>query len=181
MNSTQLVIAIGFTTTVLVSLAIAVRVIRSTSPRERRTPADLERIKKRENTYAIGVIVALVVLMGLTAFSIPYEDTSADGAQKVEVEAFQFGWQLQPNRVEADEPVVFELRSRDVQHGFGIYDGAELVAQVQVPGTEPSSDALSDEQRIVRTFEEPGTYEVLCMEFCGVQHHRMAGTFEVVP
>ena len=183
MNSTQTVIAIGFATLVAVSLAIAIRIIRSTSERERRTPADIERIRERENAWAIGVVVALVVLMGITAFAIPYEETSADGAQEVKVTAFQFGWQLEPNRVRAGEPVAFEMRSKDVQHGFGIYDGAELIAQVQVPAREPGSeDPLSeDEQRIVRTFDEPGTYEVLCLEFCGVRHHEMTATFEVVP
>jgi cytochrome c oxidase subunit 2 len=182
MNSTQIVIAVSFTTLVFVSLAFALRVIRSTSAEARRVPVDLERIRRHENHYAIGVVGALVVLMGLTAFAIPYDETSAEGAQDVEVTSFQFGWELQPSRVRADRPVEFHLRSRDVQHGFGIYDGAELIAQVQIPGRDPNSDATTgDEQTIVRTFDEPGTYEVLCLEFCGVQHHNMQATFEVVP
>jgi cytochrome c oxidase subunit 2 len=35
-------------------------------------------------------------------------------------------------------------------------------------------------QKIVHTFHRPGTYEVLCLEFCGVDHHKMTTTFEVV-
>lgn len=29
------------------------------------------------------------------------------------------------------------------------------------------------EQRLVHTFHTPGTYTILCMEFCGVYHDRM--------
>ena len=76
MNSTQVVIAIGFTTLCAVSLAIALRVIRSTSPSRRRTPADVERIRRRENTYALGIVVALVALMGVSASAIPYGESA---------------------------------------------------------------------------------------------------------
>jgi cytochrome c oxidase subunit 2 len=29
------------------------------------------------------------------------------------------------------------------------------------------------------TFTKPGTYQVVCYEFCGVNHHNMLGQFEV--
>ena len=182
MNSTQLVIAIGFTTFVFVSLALALRVIRSTNPRRTATREQVERIKRHENHYALGIVGALLILMLLSAFAIPYGETSDQDAQVVEVEAFQFGWQLEPNTVQAGRQVEFRMRSKDVQHGFGIYDGAKLLAQVQVPANEPgASSALGDEQRFLWTFDDPGTYEVLCLEFCGVQHHNMKATFEVTP
>lgn len=182
MNSTQLVIAVGFTTLVAVSLALAVRVIRSTNPARPAGEEEIERLRGHENHYAIGIVVALLALMGLTIFAIPYGETSAKDAQIVKVDSFQFGWQLEPNRVKAGQPVEFRARSKDVQHGFGIYDGAKLLAQVQVPANEPGADAsFGEEQRLVQTFDEPGTYDVLCLEFCGVQHQSMRATFEVVP
>jgi cytochrome c oxidase subunit 2 len=181
-NSTQLIIALGFTTLVLVSLALAVRVIRSTNPRRPASEAELERIRGHENHYAVGIVVALLVLMAISAFAIPYGDTSAANAQVVRVSAFQFGWELEPNTVKAGQPVEFQARSKDVQHGFGIYDGAKLVDQVQIQGKRPDSSApFGREQRLVRTFDEPGTYEVLCLEFCGVEHQNMRATFEVTP
>lgn len=182
MNSTQLVIAIGFTTLCAVSLAIALRVIRSTSPAKRRTPADVERMRHRENGFAIGIVIALVALMGISASAIPYGEDADSDAQRVNVRAFQFGWQLEPNRVQAGRQVEFRARSQDTQHGFGIYDGSKLLAQVQVPANRPESDAeTGDYQVLLHTFDEPGTYEVLCLEFCGVRHHQMISTFEVVP
>lgn len=182
MNSTQVVIAVGFTTLCAISLVLAVRIIRSTSPEKRRRPADIEKIRHRENKYAIGVVVALVVLMGLTIFAIPYGETAAKDAQVVNVSAFQFGWQLEPNKVQAGRQVEFRARSKDVQHGFGIYDGTKLIAQVQVPGNTPGgSSPFGAEQRLYHTFDEPGTYEVLCLEFCGMKHHDMRSQFEVIP
>lgn len=181
MNSTQTVIAIGFTTLSAISLAIAWRVIRSTSEKARRIPADVEKIREKENLFAVGIVVSLFALMAITIFSTPYGETNDDGAQQVRVDSFQFGWTLEPNQVKAGEPVEFHLRSKDVQHGFGIYDGTELIQQVQVPGNEPGAGEFGDEQNMIRTFDEPGTYEVLCLEFCGVKHQNMQATFEVVP
>jgi len=67
---------------------------------------------------------------------------------------------------------VFRAPSRDVSHGFGVYDAAgALQFQAQVGPDE--------EQQIVHTFNRPGTYEVLCLEFCGVDHHKMKTTIEV--
>lgn len=182
MNSTQLVIAIGFTTLCAVSLAIAWRVIRSTSEKQRRTPADLERIRHRENAFALGIVVALLVLMGVSVSAIPYGESAESDAQVVRVGGFQFGWQLEPNRVEAGRQVEFRASSKDVQHGFGIYDGTKLLAQVQVPANRPESgEEFGDEQVLFHTFDEPGTYEILCLEFCGVNHHKMISTLEVIP
>jgi cytochrome c oxidase subunit 2 len=33
--------------------------------------------------------------------------------------------------------------------------------------------------RLRVTFDQPGTYTVLCLEFCGMAHHRMRGVVEV--
>lgn len=182
MNTTQTIIAIGFTALCAVSLAIAWRVIRSTSEKSRRTPANLEKIRERENAYAIGVVVALFALLAITVFSTPYGTSADDGSQQVNVDSFQFGWTISPTEVKAGESVEFNLRSKDVQHGFGIYRGTELIAQAQVPGNRPGSDSeFGQRQDLVWTFDEPGTYEVLCLEFCGVRHQDMQASFEVVP
>ena len=182
MNSTQTVIAIGFTTLCAVTLAIAWRVIRSTSARERRSPADVERIRDRENVYAIGIVAALLALLALTIFATPYGQTSDEGAQQVQVDSFQFGWTIQPTEVQAGKPVEFTLRSKDVQHGFGVYKGTELVKQVQVPANEPGgASEFGAEQRLLWTPDEPGTYEILCLEFCGLKHHDMKAVLEVTP
>ena len=55
---------------------------------------------------------------------------------------------------------------------MGVYDADyRLIFQVQaMPGYL---------NRVQHTFEKPGTYQVLCMEFCGVGHHDMTAKFTV--
>lgn len=68
--------------------------------------------------------------------------------------------------------VEFRVTSRDVNHGFGIYDPEHtIIAQVQaMPGYV---------NRLRIRFEKPGTYNVLCLEYCGIAHFIMRTSFEV--
>jgi cytochrome c oxidase subunit II len=68
--------------------------------------------------------------------------------------------------------VEFRVTTLDVNHGFSLYapDG-HLVTQTQaMPGYV---------NRLRLSFDQPGTYTVLCLEFCGLSHHRMRGVVEV--
>jgi cytochrome c oxidase subunit 2 len=68
--------------------------------------------------------------------------------------------------------VEFRVTTLDVNHGFSLYapDGS-LMAQTQaMPG-------YVNRLRVV--FDKPGMYTVLCLEFCGMSHHRMRGVVEV--
>lgn len=60
----------------------------------------------------------------------------------------------------------------DVNHGFGICDAAgTLVAQTQaMPGYV---------NRLTHVFAVPGTYQVLCLEYCGLVHHNMIAEINV--
>ena len=74
--------------------------------------------------------------------------------------------------VPAGTLIEFRVTTLDVNHGFSLYapDG-HLVAQTQaMPGYL---------NRLRVTLDEPGTYTVLCLEFCGMGHHRMRGVIEV--
>ena len=173
MNDTQVVIAVGYTLLVLVVGVVAALILRSTRA-QARADVDEARLAKQENRWGAIVVTSLGILLFATIFAVPYGKTEADGnAQRVEVTAQQFGWGLQPAQVEARREVQFVLRSKDVQHGFGVYDGSKLLFQVQVPAAGQSA------QLYRHTFEKPGTYDILCLEFCGVQHHAMRGTLRV--
>jgi cytochrome c oxidase subunit 2 len=182
MNSTQIVITSLYVVAVIVAVLISVFVIRSTAARQRRRPgAEIETIVKRENRYALGVAAALFVLLISTLVAIPYGERDAQGGQIVTVDAFQFGWTLSPKMVTTGEQVVFVTRSKDVQHGFGLYDDTTLLKQVQVPANRPGSETeFGDQQRMTYTFEHPGTYQINCLEFCGVGHHLMTAEINVV-
>ena len=85
----------------------------------------------------------------------------------------QFRWELDRDTVRAGELVEFELSSRDVNHGFAIYkDKKHMVAQTQaMPGYV---------NKLQVRFAEPGEYEVLCLEYCGIAHHGMRAVIKVV-
>jgi hypothetical protein len=72
-------------------------------------------------------------------------------------------------------PVEFRVTTLDVNHGFSLYapDG-HLVAQTQaMPGYM---------NRLRITFDQPGTYTVLCLEFCGMSHSRAtSGRVKIPP
>ena len=117
---------------------------------------------------------ALAALLLATIFFIPYGKTAPRDAQVVRVTGVQFAWSLQPATIRAGKPVDFRLTSKDVNHGFGVYDAEDrLVFQVQVvPGKT---------QGYVHTFHRAGNYRILCLEFCGIGHHLMEGSLTVTP
>jgi cytochrome c oxidase subunit 2 len=93
----------------------------------------------------------------------------ANDTQVIEVEAYQFGWDPNPIRVEAGRPVRLELSSRDVSHGIGI---PELGVSEQIPA---SGETVTAEF----TPEEPGEYNFICNVYCGQGHSAMTGTLIV--
>ncbi|PYO45240.1 MAG: cytochrome c oxidase subunit II [Gemmatimonadetes bacterium] len=90
----------------------------------------------------------------------------------VAVTGVQWTWQLGRDTLPAGVPVEFAVTSRDVNHGFAIYDSAgRLLTQVQ---------AMPDyTNRLVYTFPAPGSYVIRCLEYCGIAHHVMQTTLVV--
>ncbi|MFP4589897.1 MAG: cytochrome c oxidase subunit II [Halobacteriales archaeon] len=85
------------------------------------------------------------------------------------VVARQFIFQPDPIVVPADSTVTFEVTSGDVIHGF------------EVVGTNANVMVVPGEvSRITVEVDEPGTYGIICNEYCGAGHHDMEGTLEVV-
>ena len=82
-------------------------------------------------------------------------------------------WEISPNQAKAGTPVEFNVTSEDVNHGFALYAPDDrIVTQTQaMPGFT---------NRLRHTFTKPGTYRILCLEYCGLAHHNMVSEFEVV-
>jgi len=124
----------------------------------------------------LGLVVAGVPLMGATLMNLPYAASAVVGSGALHVEAmgYQWYWEISASEARVGQPVVFHVKSADVNHGFGIYDASmRLVAQTQaMPGYT---------NELVHVFNNPGTYQILCLEFCGVAHHQMKAEFRVVP
>ncbi|ADE13607.1 cytochrome c oxidase subunit II [Nitrosococcus halophilus Nc 4] len=97
---------------------------------------------------------------------------SGDGYQVVDVSGHQWYWTMSTDTVVAGKPVAFQVTGADVNHGLGIYDeDLTLVAQVQaMPGYT---------NKLIYTFDEPGKYRILCLEYCGLAHHAMIAELNV--
>jgi cytochrome c oxidase subunit 2 len=170
MGKTATIIALLYLVLVVVGVVIALGIWRST--RGRRSPAHTERLARRERVWFVVALGILVAGLGATIPFVPYGESAGAGKQGVGIVASQFAWRIEPSTVRVGLPVEFEFRATDVNHAFGLYDKDDiLLLQVQV--------APDHVQKAVYTFEEAGTYRVLCLEFCGAGHHVMESTIEV--
>lgn len=115
----------------------------------------------------------LVVAVGSSWAALPYASGSGADRTVVKVTAGQFFWAFAPSRVPVGTRVRFEVVSRDVNHGFGLYDPhGHLIGSVQaMPGYHNKLDL---------TMSEPGVYRIRCLELCGLNHATMEGSFTVV-
>jgi cytochrome c oxidase subunit II len=117
--------------------------------------------------------LAFLVLIGVTYQTLgklPYvsslDQPSVAGIQRVEAVSEQWSWTITPSTFVVGQTAEFHVTSRDVNHGFALYDPQmRIVAQTQ---------AMPGYTNILRyTFTEAGTYQVLCLEYCGLGHHVM--------
>ncbi|HEX2058499.1 MAG TPA: cytochrome c oxidase subunit II [Actinomycetota bacterium] len=131
-----------------------------------------------------AIVIVLFVLSAGALQDVNDEDPSP--TVTVRVDAFQWGWRFvyegeavaveglpeAPARIvlPVDEPLRFDLRSRDVVHSF--YVPRFLIKRDTVPG---------ETNRIDYVIRQEGTYDGKCAEFCGVLHDRMPFTIEAVP
>lgn len=112
-------------------------------------------------------IFLLLGLLGTFLASLPFfpymrTASALQPALRVPVEAWQFLF-IMPDHFPVNQRIIFEVKTPDVTHGFGIYapDG-QLLAQTQ---------AMPDYVNYLDvTFQKPGRYFVRCLEFCGMGH-----------
>ncbi|WP_066384322.1 cupredoxin domain-containing protein [Neobacillus mesonae] len=125
--------------------------------------------------------LALVAIMGfatsLSLSRLPYhaQHALAESTGKVvDVKGVQFAWELSDENFTVGEPVEFRVTSKDVTHGFGLYDSdLELIGQTQA--MPKYTNVLSV------TFDKPGTYKIMCLEYCSTGHHVMIKDIVVKP
>ncbi|MDR0787158.1 MAG: cytochrome c oxidase subunit II [Gemmatimonadota bacterium] len=97
-------------------------------------------------------------------FANPGVVINSDGSATVIGLAQMFSFMPMEMRVPANRPVTFRLTSPDLIHGFEIV-GTNGNAMV-VPGYVTS---------FTTTFK-PGSYLIVCNEYCGIGHHVMQGS-----
>jgi cytochrome c oxidase subunit II len=139
--------------------------------------------------FGLGLSVLLVATLVFTLPRMPYPAEAGTPDRIVHVTGMQYAFGLtdapvtsvqaweesgypQVIEVAAGSNVEFRVTTLDVNHGFSLYapDG-KLLAQTQaMPGYV---------NRLRLRLDRPGSYTVLCLEYCGMGHHRMRGVVEV--
>src|SRR4051794_28569044 len=120
MSQTAVIITVAYAIAVVIGSAIAFGIFRSTNrPTEDRT----ETWSRRETTWLVIVVLGLFALLMGTIFYVPYGESAGPHPQFVRVTGVQFAWAIDtPQPLVTGRPVEFIARSRDVAHGFGVYN-----------------------------------------------------------
>lgn len=81
-------------------------------------------------------------------------------------------WQFEPAQIQipAGSTVDFFLVSKDVVHGFHIYEKNLNMMAV-----------FGGLNKATVKFDKPGVYDIVCHEYCGVGHQNMRGQVIVTP
>lgn len=181
--SEHLLLLIIFLLSAVVITTVAVLVFISTI---RTDDTGTEKPGKKRAIFAVILGAIAVIFLSVTIPKSPYYLHADDTPAKVVfVNSLQYAFMMSYEAIEPDmsnlEPVIevpvnevveFRVTSLDVNHGFAIYnENAELITQTQaMPGYV---------NRLRWKFTEPGTYEILCLEYCGLGHSFMRSTFIV--
>lgn len=116
----------------------------------------------------LGLSLAFVPIIGYSLTKMPYAGAVVSGGDAMVVQAMghQWYWDISATELPLGQPVEFHVSSADVNHGFSIYDAdMRIVTQTQ---------AMPGVTNVLRhTFDRPGVYKILCLEYCGVSHHNM--------
>jgi len=138
---------------------------------------------KMSRVEAVWLAVVIFFLIGFNVVSIGYMPTvvtaraeaSQQDIRQIDVSAESWSYEISEREIEAGKPVRFSARSTDTMHGFAVYhpDGRMLFTMMLMPG-------LTEATQLVHTFDDPGTYKVRCLEYCGIAHHEMSDELIVV-
>ncbi len=129
-------------------------------------------------THGMGLAFSMVILTSLLAVGLWIGERILprdDGAVAVQAHAWQWGWTFTHEgpdgvpvetddmiHIPAVEPVDVLITSEDVIHAFWV---PQLAGKMDaIPGRTNRARLQAD---------EPGQYEGLCAEFCGIGHARM--------
>ena len=170
-NRTALWLGIGYAIACAIGLVVFALVVRST--RGDRPEPNVDRLERSERVWLWFLLVGLFALFAVTILDVPWRADAKANRLEVQVVGHQFYWTLEPRGpYPANRQIEFVLTSTDVNHGFGVYgpDGA-FVFQAQVL---PQATV-----KVRHTFHTTGRYTVRCLEFCGLDHHRMIDGFTI--
>jgi cytochrome c oxidase subunit II len=111
------------------------------------------------------IVTALLVFVGLARWNAGAADA---GEPVVQISAHKFVYAPNEVHLKLGEPVILEIASTDVDHGFNI------------PALNLRADLLPGQVARVRLIpQKAGRFEFYCDNFCGLDHENMNGTIVV--
>jgi cytochrome c oxidase subunit 2 len=122
-----------------------------------------------------GITLMCIPIVAYTLTMLPYARKTIESLGSVEVQAkgYQWYWELSKTELPVGKQIEFQVTAVDVNHGFAIY-GPDMKIRTQ-------TQAMPGVTNVLRyTFEQPGTYKILCLEYCGVGHHTMMTELHLV-
>jgi len=154
-------------------MAVFVSVARSAGTREDADAVSVAATRWRSRVFW-GLVVAFIPLIALSLMRLPYSSGSDANAVIVQATGHQWAWEISPNSIPAGRNIEIRVTGADVNHGFALYDAANRLV-IQTQGMPGYTNTLH------YVFSHPGTYQVRCLEYCGLGHHTMMGTLTVTP
>lgn len=164
---------LGISLVLIALVAAAFLAVVTTSgdhPSDAGASANTERL--RGNLFWLLVTMGVVVTF-VSLRPWPHSTTAIGGSAVINATGSMWSWDIDQKVVPADTPIIFRVTSKDVNHGFAVVDaGGTLLFQTQgMPGYI---------NQVQYSFSTPGTYQVLCLEYCGLAHHSMRDEIKVV-
>jgi len=106
----------------------------------------------------------LITTPGASPWAEPSVRELAPG--KYEAHVLTQIWRFDPSEIHipAGSEITFYVTSKDVQHGFKVMN--TNINMMVLPGQV---------SKLKTTFNTPGTYNIVCHEYCGIAHHTMYG------
>lgn len=147
-------------------LALFATVARSAGTRDSVENVAAAATRWRRNVFW-GLVIVFVPIIGFSLTRLPYSSGSS-GIDTVVIQAtgHQWAWEIRPDTIPTGRPVEFRVTGADVNHGFALYDANNRLV-IQTQGMPGYTNTLRYE------FTQPGTYQVRCLEYCGLGHHSM--------
>jgi cytochrome c oxidase subunit 2 len=128
---------------------------------------------KRELSFFTGIVIVVIIAHIITLSPlVPWQKwrlwSSPKVVQKINIEIENYKFKLPEKvlKIKKGEFVEFELSSKDVTYGFGVFrKNGTLVFQMQVLPVYKN--------RYVWNFNEPGKYDIRSTEYSGPNHNEM--------
>jgi cytochrome c oxidase subunit II len=181
-----LLVAIAVFVFAVVAIPLTIFVVRF---RSRGRPREVEGPQIRGNSsleigWTLGAVGLVTILIAFVFYKLPgiVDPGQAAGEEfTVRVEGRQFYWRyVYPNGVVAFDAARLPL-DREVTFAVSAPDG-DVIHSFWIPNLAGKRDAIPGQEtefRVVPT--KTGTFDVICGEFCGLQHAVMRGSVEVLP